>query len=190
MRHLKTGRILGRSPSHRKALLNNLVTSLVKHERVVTTLAKAKELRPKAEKMITLAKKGCLSSRRIALKSMKNKEALAKLFDKLGPRFSNRNGGYTRIFHLGQRNGDAAKIAILEWVELETKETREAKETKGKKESKDKKEAKETKSKKETKDKKETKEMKKTKANKEAKETKETKDKKEAKGNKKKVAKK
>jgi large subunit ribosomal protein L17 len=175
MRHLKTGRILGRSPSHRKALLNNLVTSLVKHERVVTTLAKAKELRPKAEKMITLAKKGCLSSRRIALKSMKNKEALAKLFDKLGPRFSNRNGGYTRIFHLGQRNGDAAKIAILEWVELETKETRKAKETKDKKEAKGKKE---------------TKEKKKTKVNKEAKEAKETKDKKEVKVKKKKVAKK
>jgi len=178
MRHLKTGRILGRSPSHRKALLNNLVTSLVKHERVVTTLAKAKELRPKAEKMITLAKKGCLSSRRIALKSMKNKEALAKLFDKLGPRFSNRSGGYTRIYHLGQRNGDAAKIAILEWVELEskdTKATKQAKETKEKKKRKDKKEPKQAK---EAKGKKETKEKKTTKDKKEIKQSKEAKDKK------------
>ena len=166
MRHLKTGRILNRSPSHRKALLNNLVTSLVKHERVVTTLAKAKELRPKAEKMITLAKRGGLSSRRVALKSMKNKEALAKLFNILGPRFSNRNGGYTRIYHLGQRNGDAAKIAILEWVELETKETKQTKETK------DKKKTKETKDKKETKQTKETKDKKKTKEKKEAKEKK------------------
>lgn len=122
MRHLKTGRILNRTPSHRKAMFNNLVTSLVKHERIVTTLAKAKELRQKADKMITFAKRGNLNSRRIVFKSVKNKEALAKLFDTLGPRFANRNGGYTRIYRLGHRNGDAAQMAILEWVEQDRKE--------------------------------------------------------------------
>lgn len=121
MRHLKTGRILNRKPSHRKALFKNLITSLVTHERIVTTLAKAKELRQKADKIITLAKRGNLHSRRIVFKLVKNKEALAKLFDTLGPRFVDRPGGYTRIYRLGHRNGDAAQMAILEWVEEEIK---------------------------------------------------------------------
>lgn len=150
MRHLKAGKIFGRTSSHRKALLNNLVTSLVKHEKIVTTLGKAKELRRKADKMITLAKRSNLSSRRIASKSMKNKEALTKLFNALGPRFANRSGGYTRIYRLGNRNGDAAKMAVLEWVDQEKKEM---KEKKGKKETKEQKGKKETKGKKEIKEK-------------------------------------
>lgn len=142
MRHLKAGKILGRTSSHRKALMNNLVTSLVQHERIVTTLGKAKELRRKADKMITLAKRSNLNSRRIASKSVKNKDALTKLFNTLGPRFSNRFGGYTRIYHLGSRNGDASKMAILEWVEQEKKEEKGKKEVKAKKEEKGKKEVK------------------------------------------------
>lgn len=135
MRHLKVGKILGRTSSHRKALLNNLVTSLVQHEKIVTTLGKAKELRRKADKMVTLAKRNNLNSRRIAAKSVKNKEALTKLFNTLGPRFANRYGGYTRIYRLGSRDGDAAKMAILEWVDQEKKEK---KGKKGKKEIKEK----------------------------------------------------
>ena len=156
MRHLKGGKILGRTASHRKALFSNLVSSLVKHEQIVTTLAKAKELRRRADKVITLAKRGDLNSRRVAFKTIKNKEALTKLFDTLGPRFAKRNGGYTRIYHLGSRSGDAAKMAVLEWVEKEPKDKKETK----KKETKEKKKTpakKETKEKKETKAKKETK---------------------------------
>jgi len=156
MRHLKAGKILGRTASHRKALFSNLVSSLVKHEKIVTTLAKAKELRRRADKVITLAKRGDLNSRRVAFKTIKNKEALKKLFDTLGPRFAKRNGGYTRIYHLGNRSGDAAKMAVLEWVEKESKDKKETK----KKEIKEKEKTpakKETKEKKETKAKKETK---------------------------------
>jgi large subunit ribosomal protein L17 len=156
MRHLKAGKILGRTASHRKALFSNLVSSLVEHERIVTTLAKAKELKRRADKVITLAKRGDLNSRRVAFKTIKNKEALTKLFDILGPRFAKRNGGYTRIYHLGNRSGDAAKMAVLEWVEKESKDKKETK----KKEIKEKEKTpakKETKEKKETKAKKETK---------------------------------
>ena len=171
MRHLKAGKILGRTASHRKALFSNLVSSLVKHEQIVTTLAKAKELRRRADKVITLAKRGDLNSRRVAFKTIKNKEALTKLFDTLGPRFAKRNGGYTRIYHLGSRSGDAAKMAVLEWVEKESKEKKEAKkkEIKEKKKTPAKKETKETKEKKKTPAKKETKEKKETKAKKETK---------------------
>lgn len=153
MRHLKVGKVFGRTPSHRKALFGNLVTSLVKHERIVTTLAKAKELRRRADKAITLAKRGDLNSRRIAFKTVKNKEALVKLFDTLGPRFAKRNGGYTRIYHLGNRNGDAAKMAVLEWVEREKedKKTKESKD-KSKKKTKAKQETKKTKTSREKKE--------------------------------------
>ncbi|HJP17231.1 MAG TPA: 50S ribosomal protein L17 [Nitrospinota bacterium] len=190
MRHLKAGKILGRNASHRKALFNNLVSSLIKHEQIVTTLAKAKELRRRADKVITLAKRGDLNSRRVAFKTIKNKETLIKLFDTLGPRFAKRNGGYTRIYHLGNRNGDAAKMAVLEWVDKETKdkketkekETKEKKKTPVKKETKKKAPAKkETKEKKETKVKKEAKEKKETKVKKETKKTKTLKAKKETK---------
>lgn len=116
MRHLVKGRKLGRTTSHRKALLRNLVTSFLEKERVRTTVAKAKEARPLAEKMITLAKRGTLHSRRQALRFVRKESAVKKLFDELGPRFSERNGGYSRIVRLAPRAGDGADMAMLELV--------------------------------------------------------------------------
>lgn len=117
MRHLKSGRKLGRTSEHRLALMRNLVTSLYKYERIETTLAKAKELRSPAEKLITMAKNGTLHARRNAFKMVRDKTILKKLFDNIGPRYSTRNGGYTRIFKLGNRMGDCAPMAIIELVD-------------------------------------------------------------------------
>ncbi|VAX29260.1 LSU ribosomal protein L17p [hydrothermal vent metagenome] len=117
MRHLKTGRILGRTSAHRKALFRNLVTALITRERIRTTLAKAKELRSKAEKTITLGKKGTLHARRLAFRTVQEKEALKKLFGPIAERFATRNGGYTRIIKIGNRKGDAAPMAFIELVE-------------------------------------------------------------------------
>jgi|TARA_B110000438_G_scaffold302208_1_gene359223 large subunit ribosomal protein L17 len=119
MRHLKTGRILGRDSAHRKALFRNMVTALLHRERIQTTLAKAKELRGKAEKTITLGKKGTLSARRRALNSVSEKEILKKLFGPLAERYADRNGGYTRIIKVGPRRGDNAPMAIIELVDRE-----------------------------------------------------------------------
>lgn len=119
MRHLKAGRKLGRSSAHRKALFRNLVTQLIERERIRTTLAKAKELRPHAEKTITLGKKGTLHARRLALRTLKNKEAFQKLFGTLSERYAQRNGGYTRILKVGPRRGDDAPMAIIELVDRE-----------------------------------------------------------------------
>ncbi len=119
MRHLKTGRILGRTSAHRKALFRNLVTALITRERIRTTLAKAKELRSKAEKTITLGKKGTLHARRLAFRTVQEKEALKKLFGPIAERFANRNGGYTRIIKIGNRKGDAAPMAFIELVEAD-----------------------------------------------------------------------
>ncbi len=119
MRHLKSGRILGRSSAHRKALFRNLVTALIFRERITTTLAKAKELRSHAEKVITLGKKGTLHARRRALRVIKTKEAYQKLFGPLSERFAERNGGYTRILKMGHRRGDDAPMAIIELVDRE-----------------------------------------------------------------------
>jgi large subunit ribosomal protein L17 len=116
MRHLVKGRKLGRTTAHRTALLRNLVTSFLEKERVRTTLAKAKEARPLAEKMITLAKQGTLHSRRRALRFVRKESAVTKLFDSLAPRFSERPGGYTRIVKLGPRPGDGAAMAMLELI--------------------------------------------------------------------------
>ncbi|MBM3296813.1 MAG: 50S ribosomal protein L17 [Candidatus Aminicenantes bacterium] len=121
MRHRVQGRKLGRTTSHCKALLRNLVTSFLERERVRTTLAKAKEARPLAEKMITLAKRGTLHSRRQALSFVRKESAVKKLFDDLGPRFSERPGGYSRIVRLGPRAGDGADMAMLELVGSEFK---------------------------------------------------------------------
>lgn len=121
MRHLKAGRMLNRTSAHRQALLSNLVTALIHHERITTTLAKAKEARRVAEKMISLAKRGALHPRRNAARTIRDSEALRKLFAVLGPRFSSRNGGYTRIVKVGRRVGDAAPMAILELVERTAK---------------------------------------------------------------------
>ena len=114
MRHQRTGRNLGRDSSHRKALLRNMVTSLFKHEQLETTDAKAKELRPVAEKMITLAKRGDLHARRAVLSYIKDKPAMHKLFDELKGRYVDRQGGYIRIIKKGIRKGDGAPISIIQ----------------------------------------------------------------------------
>ncbi len=119
MRHKKSGRKLGRTSAHRQAMFRNMVTSLFEHERIVTTTEKAKELRPIAEKMITLAKKGDLHARRQALSYMRSKDIVAKLFDEIKDQFEDRNGGYTRIIQTGVRRGDAASMAIIELVGYE-----------------------------------------------------------------------
>ena len=114
MRHGRALRKLGRDTEHRIALLRNLSTSLFEKERITTTLHKAKELRPFAEKLITLARRDTLHSRRLAARDVANKTVLKKLFDTLGPRFAERPGGYSRILKLGWRQGDGAELAILE----------------------------------------------------------------------------
>ncbi|OFV94835.1 MAG: 50S ribosomal protein L17 [Acidobacteria bacterium RIFCSPLOWO2_12_FULL_54_10] len=122
MRHLNAGRKLGRNPSHRRALLRNLVTSLIESERITTTLAKAKTLRPLAEKMITLGKAETLHARRQAAAYLMTPASVKKLFETLSPRFTARNGGYVRIIHLGWRAGDGADMAIVELIGSELKE--------------------------------------------------------------------
>lgn len=119
MRHGKSGRKLGRTSSHRQAMFRNMVTSLFEHERIVTTEKKAKELRPIAEKMITLAKRGDLHARRQALSYIQSKDVVAKLFDEIQSQFADRQGGYTRIIKTGTRQGDAAPMAIIELVGYE-----------------------------------------------------------------------
>jgi large subunit ribosomal protein L17 len=114
MRHRAKGRQLSRTSSHRRALLNNMATSLFEHGRVVTTEAKAKELRPFAEKLITLARRGDLHARRLVERKIKSRETLSRLFSEIGPRFAARSGGYTRILKLGHRDGDGADIARIE----------------------------------------------------------------------------
>ena len=125
MRHGMTHNRLGRNSSHRKALFRNQLASLIESERIVTTLPKAKELRPQIEKLITLAKNDSVHARRQAFRQVQDDTLIAKLFDTIGPRFSTRPGGYTRILKLGARRGDAAEMAILELVER-TAETTEA----------------------------------------------------------------
>jgi|UniRef100_A0A7V6DQB0 large subunit ribosomal protein L17 len=117
MRHLKAGRRLARTTEHRTAMLRNLITQLLEHERVQTTQAKAKEARQWAEKIITLAKQGDLHARRQTLRVVRTKKAMAKLFGELKDRYQNRPGGYTRIVPLGFRIGDGAPISILELVD-------------------------------------------------------------------------
>lgn len=114
MRHRAKGRQLSRTATHRRALLNNMATSLFEHGRIVTTEAKAKELRPFAEKLITLARRGDLHARRQVERKVKDREVLAKLFSEIGPRFAGRPGGYTRILKLGHRPGDGADQARIE----------------------------------------------------------------------------
>ena len=119
MRHRKAGKRLGRTSSHRIAMFRNMVTSLFEHERIVTTTEKAKEVRPIAEKLITLAKKGDLHARRQALSFIRSKAIVEKLFTDIKEKFSERNGGYTRILQTGVRKGDAASMAIIELVGYE-----------------------------------------------------------------------
>jgi large subunit ribosomal protein L17 len=117
MRHQKKTIKLGRTAEHRKALLANQVCSLIEYQRIKTTLAKAKAVRPLAEKMVTLGKRGSIHARRTALATLRQKNAVKKLFDDIAPRSTDRNGGYTRIVKLGQRKSDSAPMAFIEWVD-------------------------------------------------------------------------
>jgi large subunit ribosomal protein L17 len=114
MRHRAKGRQLSRTSSHKRAMLNNMATSLFVHGRVITTEAKAKELRPFAEKLITLARRGDLHARRLVERRIKDRETLTRLFAEIGPRFAARPGGYTRILKMGHRAGDGADVARIE----------------------------------------------------------------------------
>jgi large subunit ribosomal protein L17 len=127
MRHRVGGFKLNRDSSARRALLRGLTTSLIMEDRIVTTVTKAKALRPQVEKMITLAKRDTLHSRRQAAAYVQSPEAVKKLFEKLGPRFSERPGGYTRILRLGRRQGDGAEKALIEFLGSEIKRKAEAK---------------------------------------------------------------
>jgi large subunit ribosomal protein L17 len=123
MRHRKTGRRLGRTSSHRDAMLRNMVTSLLDQERIVTTVAKAKEARRITDQMITLGKRGDLHARRQAMAYIRSESVVAKLFEQLSAQYSERNGGYTRIIRTGTRLGDAAPMAILELVDFKEEST-------------------------------------------------------------------
>jgi large subunit ribosomal protein L17 len=119
MRHLKAGRKLGRTTSHRKALMANMATSLIEHKSIVTTTPKAKEARGVVERLVTFAKKGDLASRRQVLKTVRNKALVKELFEEIAPKYKDRNGGYTRIIKIGFRKGDNASLAIFELVGFE-----------------------------------------------------------------------
>ena len=131
MRHQKNTVRLGRKAEHRKALLANQICSLIEHRRIKTTLAKAKAVRPLAEKMVTLGKNGSIHARRTAFATLRQKDAVKKLFDEIAPASAERNGGYTRIIRLGQRHSDSASMAFIEWVDatiaVEEKPTEEKK---------------------------------------------------------------
>ena len=117
MRHGVKQRKLGKTSTHRLAMLANMAAALVKHEQITTTLPKAKELRPFVEKLITLAKKGGLANRRLAISRLRDQDQVRKMFDSLAPRYANRAGGYCRIYKAGFRYGDAAPMAIIELVD-------------------------------------------------------------------------
>jgi len=132
MRHRIKGRKLGRTSAHRLATLRNLSVALFTHERITTTLMKAKEMRSFAEKLITVSRKDTLHARRNVARDIRDKEALKKLFETLGPRYADRPGGYTRLYHVGHRPGDAADMAIVELVgaaEVGSPEPEESKES-------------------------------------------------------------
>ncbi|MGI9379546.1 MAG: 50S ribosomal protein L17 [Methyloligellaceae bacterium] len=117
MRHGKGYRRLNRTASHRKSLFANMASGLIKHEQITTTLPKAKELKRVVDRLITLAKKGDLNSRRIAISKVRDKDMVARLFETLGPRYADRHGGYTRVLKAGFRHGDSAPMAVIELVD-------------------------------------------------------------------------
>ena len=119
MRHRRAGKKLGRDSAHRKALYSNLAGALIEHGRIKTTVAKAKAVKPFAEQMITLGKRGDLHARRLALAELRSQDVVHQLFAEVAPRFADRPGGYTRIVKLGPRNGDAAEMVYLELVDYE-----------------------------------------------------------------------
>jgi large subunit ribosomal protein L17 len=120
MRHGNAHRKLGRTSAHREAMFANMAASLIKHEQITTTLPKAKELRPFVEKLVTLAKKGDLHARRIAISRVRDVDQVGKLFATIGPRYQERNGGYIRIMKAGFRHGDNAPVAVIEFVDRDT----------------------------------------------------------------------
>jgi len=134
MRHGKTIAKLGRTSAHRKALMRGLATNLLKRERIITTVDKAKAVRPYVEKLITRAKEDSVHNKREAARRIQDRRVLIKLFDDIGPRFKERNGGYTRIMRLGFRPGDAAEEAIIELVVQSSKKKKDAKKKEGKRE--------------------------------------------------------
>jgi large subunit ribosomal protein L17 len=117
VRHGKAHRKLNRKPEHRRAMFANMAAALIKHEQIVTTLPKAKDLRPVVEKLVTLGKRGDLHARRQAVAKIRDLAMVKKLFDVLGPRYKDRNGGYTRVLKAGFRHGDSAPVAVIEFVE-------------------------------------------------------------------------
>ncbi len=117
MRHRNSGRKLNRTASHRKAMFANMASALIKHEQIITTLPKAKELRGVVDKLITLGKRGDLHARRQAIARIRDKAMVAKLFETLGPRYQDRSGGYTRVLKAGFRYGDSAPMAVIELVD-------------------------------------------------------------------------
>ena len=122
MRHGVAHRKLGRTTAHRTAMFANMAASLIKHEQIVTTLPKAKDLRPVIEKLVTLCKRGDLHSRRLAIAQIKDADMVAKLIDVLGPRYKTRHGGYTRVLKAGFRYGDNAPMAVIEFVDRDPSE--------------------------------------------------------------------
>lgn len=134
MRHLKAHKKLGMDSSHRKAVLRNMVTSLIEHERIQTTDTRAKQLRPIAEKMVTLGKRGDLHALRQSLETIRLKSAAKKLFEDIAPRFKDINGGYTRIIKTGRRHGDNAPVSIIEFTIKRQEEKKEEKKSAKKKE--------------------------------------------------------
>ncbi len=119
MRHAHSGKKLGRDSAHRKALYSNLAGALITHGRIETTEAKAKAVRPYAEKLVTLGKRGDLHARRLAMADLRSNDVVHRLFAEVAPRFSERAGGYTRVVKLGPRQGDAAQMALLEFVDFD-----------------------------------------------------------------------
>ncbi|MCL2104340.1 MAG: 50S ribosomal protein L17 [Kiritimatiellaeota bacterium] len=117
MRHQRIAKKFGRKPAHRKALMSSLVTNLILHSSIQTTLAKAKQARRDAEKIVTVARKGTLAARRLAASRLQSPEAVQKLFDSIVPQMDGRNGGYTRILKIGQRRSDGSEMCFLQWVE-------------------------------------------------------------------------
>jgi len=120
MRHGRSGRRLNRTASHRKALFSNMAASLIEHEQIVTTLPKAKELRPIVEKLVTLGKRGDLHARRQAIAQIGSDKLAKRLFETIAPRYASRNGGYIRIMKAGFRQGDNAAMAVIEFVDRDT----------------------------------------------------------------------
>jgi large subunit ribosomal protein L17 len=134
MRHLNAGRKLNRNASHRKALFRNMVLSLIRHGRITTTDAKAKELRRFADKMVTLGKRGDLAARRMAFAFMQSRDAVKKLFDEIAPQFQQRAGGYTRVIKFDRRRGDAAPLSVIEFTGTSDTVTKKPKKKAAKKE--------------------------------------------------------